>query len=420
MAFKFPFKFPQRARSPEYPEDIFDTTRMSFGDHIEELRRRLILALYGLAFFLTIGFVLDNIGEALDMPNLGIGRPMMKVITEPAESAARAFYERRNEKAVERVFSEKPTPEDVESVLARVSTDPKWRDLPAEEKRKLAQKLVRQRFIEKEYDMHAFGADEIRILRSTPESLPMRLPVKALEDNFDIKAKNPGQDYIEVEMQVYPQHLHYLNIKGEGLLQNRQYMKTQSPAEAFMVYFKVSLLCGAVLASPWIFYHLWAFVSAGLYPHEKKYIHLYLPVSVGLFIAGVLLCQFVVLPGAVKALIGFNDWIALDVDLRLNEWLGFALILPLVFGVSFQAPLVMFFLTRIGICTYKTYLDYWRAAVMILAVFSAIITPTPDVVTLLYLFVPMMGLYLVGILVCYWFPAKTWDEEQEAEAQVAV
>lgn len=394
MAFKFPFKFPSRARSPEYPEDIFDTSRMSFGDHIEALRSRLLKALYGLAFFLLIGFVLDNVGEYINMPSVGIGRPMMKVITEPAESAARAFYERRNERAAKRLSAATPDPKELERVRAKYAAN--------------------------ELNLGTLTEEEKKVLRGAPEKLPVRIPVKNLEDTFGIKAKDPDQTHIDCEIETYPQHLHYLNIKGETLLENRQYMKTQSPAEAFMVYFKVSLLCGAVLASPWIFWHIWAFVSAGLYPHEKRHIHLYLPVSVCLFLAGVLLCQFVVLPGAVKALIGFNDWIALDVDLRLNEWLGFALILPLVFGVSFQAPLVMFFLTRIGVCTYKTFLDYWRAAVMILAVFSAIITPTPDVVTLLYLFVPMMGLYLVGILVCYWFPAKTWDDEQEAEAQVAV
>jgi sec-independent protein translocase protein TatC len=80
----------------------------------------------------------------------------------------------------------------------------------------------------------------------------------------------------------------------------------------------------------------------------------------------------------------------------------------------------MFFLSRIRLFTYKTYLNYWRGAVMILAVLSAVLTPTPDVITWSWLFVPMFGLYLVGVLVCYWFPAPTWSEEEEAEAQVAV
>jgi sec-independent protein translocase protein TatC len=250
--------------------------------------------------------------------------------------------------------------------------------------------------------------------------LPIRIPVKALEKAFGLTAKDPEQAHLDVVIETYPQHLHYLNTKGETLFENRQYMKTQSAQEAFMVYFKVSLLCGVVLGSPWIFYQLWAFIAAGLYPHEKRYVHLYLPTSVGLFIAGALLCQFLVLPGAVKALIAFNDWIDLDPDLRMNEWLGFALILPVVFGLSFQTPLVMFFLSRIRFLTHKVFLSYWRTAVFVLAVFAAIITPTPDVVTMMYLFVPMFGLYMVGVLVCYWFPPKKWDDEDDAEAQVAV
>lgn len=189
-----------------------------------------------------------------------------------------------------------------------------------------------------------------------------------------------------------------------------------------MVYFKVSLMCGVVIASPIIFYQFWAFIAAGLYPHEKKYVHRYLPFSIGLFVIGIALCQFVVLPGAVKALLGFNNFLDLDPDIRLNEWLGFALILPLVFGVSFQTPLVMFVLSRIGMFTYHDYWSKWRYALIILAAFSAIITPTPDAVTMLYLLVPLFGLYMFGIGLCYVFPGtiRDWDEDAEDESQVAV
>lgn len=395
MAFKFPFKLPQRARSPEYPEDIFDETRMSFGDHIEELRRRLLLALYGLGFCLIIGFILDYAGKAAGYENFGIGVPMMKIITDPVESQVRNFYKVRTEKAKQKLLDG-------------------FDRTPEEEAR-----AIREKLREKEGDLTQLSAEEKKKLLNSPVDMPIILPAKPFKD-AGLTLADPSQTEITMMAKVYPAYLSVYSDEGTAIVESRRYLTTLSAQEAFMVYFKVSLLCGAVIASPWIFYHMWAFVSAGLYPHEKRYIHLYLPISVGLFLAGVLLCQFVVLPGAVKALLGFNNWIDLDPDLRLNEWLGFALILPMVFGLSFQAPLVMFFLTRIGVCTYKTFLDYWRAAVMILAVFAAIITPTPDVVTLLYLFVPMMGLYLIGILVCYWFPPKTWDEEQEAESQVAV
>jgi sec-independent protein translocase protein TatC len=155
-----------------------------------------------------------------------------------------------------------------------------------------------------------------------------------------------------------------------------------------------------VVASPWVFYQLWAFVAAGLYPHEKRYVYALLPASVTLFLTGVLLCQLVVLPSAVRALLTFNDWAGYDPDLRLREWMGFAIALPLVFGVSFQTPVVMAFFTRIGVTTARGYLAYWKHAAFGMAAFAAVITPTQDVITWGYLFVPMFGLYLVGVAVC--------------------
>jgi len=175
-----------------------------------------------------------------------------------------------------------------------------------------------------------------------------------------------------------------------------------------------------VLASPWIFYQIWAFIAAGLYPKEREYVYKFLGPSIGLFLTGVFLCQFIVLPGAVKALIAFNDYVDLDPDLRLNEWLGFALLLPIVFGISFQTPLVMFFFNRIGTFSWEDYWSKWRYAVIILAFFSALITPTPDAITMSYLFVPMFGLYMVGVAVCKFFPPSHEQFADDDEEQVAV
>jgi sec-independent protein translocase protein TatC len=395
VAFKFPWKLPQRARNPDYPDDIFDTSRMSFGDHIEALRSRLLKALYGLAFCLLIGFVLDWVGkEVLHTDNFGIGIPMMKVITEPVESQVRNFYIERNEKSKAKVKDVSRTTED-------------------------EIKPIREKLAKANGDRTVLDEDEKKKLLGYPVDTLIHIPTKAFVD-AGMTLNDPKQTEITVTVKVYPGQISTLSEDGVAAVGSRKYLTTLSAQEAFMVYFQVSLLCGAVLASPWIFYQVWAFVSAGLYPHEKRYIHLFLPISVLLFVGGVLLCQFVVLPGAVKALLGFNGWVDLDPDLRLKEWLGFALILPIVFGVSFQAPLVMFFLCRIRLCTHKTFLSYWRAAVFILAVFAAVITPTPDVVTLLYLYVPMLGLYFVGIGVCYLFPPPAWTDEDQAEAQVAV
>jgi sec-independent protein translocase protein TatC len=266
----------------------------------------------------------------------------------------------------------------------------------------------------------ALTQDERQKLLSIPFDLQVIVPVEPLKKYFG-DPKDPDLKEIEAKVLVYPAQVTYLNALGETSLGNKQYMTTLSVQEGFVVYFKVTLICSIVLGSPWIFYQIWAFVAAGLYPHERRYVHLYLPASVGLFLLGVGVCQFLVLPGAIKALLGFNNWVDFDPDLRVNEFLSFAILLPLVFGISFQTPLVMLFLNRIGLFDAASYWSKWRYAVFVLAVFSALITPTPDAVTMLYLFVPMFGLYVFGCLVVYFFPAKwSTDEDEDDGANVAV
>jgi sec-independent protein translocase protein TatC len=379
-----------KAQYNEYPDDIFKETRMPLGEHIEELRYRMITALKWLLLFLVIGFITDGIGSALGNERIGVGRPMLKVITEPVETQTRAFYARRFEKLA----------------------NEKLANLTGASPEEVAR--VRQKLKDNEEDIGSLTADEKRILLGAPEEMPVFIPVKSFEPVFG-PPKTGAPEEVPVKLRVYPAHINYLNGKGEGILESKNYLTTLSAQEAFVVYFKVSLLCGVVLASPLILYQFWAFVGAGLYPHEKKYIYLFFGPSVGLFIAGVFLCQFIVLPGAVKALLKFNEMLGFDPDIRLNEWLGLAIVLPLVFGISFQTPLVMVFLNRIGLFSAADYLTKWRYACFILALFAAIITPTPDVVTMLYLFVPMFGLYLLGILICHLFPGFDPNEVETEE-----
>ena len=112
-----------------------------------------------------------------------------------------------------------------------------------------------------------------------------------------------------------------------------------------MIFFKVCLVTGLVLSSPWAFYQVWAFIAAGLYRRERMFVYKFLPYSLGLFLAGVFLCFFVVLPLTLRFLLEFNVWLGVTPMLRLNDWMGFATVLPLVFGLCFQTPLVMLFLS---------------------------------------------------------------------------
>src|SRR5205823_1615641 len=124
-------------------------------------------------------------------------------------------------------------------------------------------------------------------------------------------------------LRIKPLKLALATHEADRMVGRPPLLATMNIMEAFMVYFKVSMVCGLILSSPWVFWQLWSFIAAGLYPHEKRYINVYLPVSLGLFLVGIGLCEWQVIPKAISVMLEFNEWIGLEPDLRLNEWLSF-------------------------------------------------------------------------------------------------
>ena len=177
-----------------------------------------------------------------------------------------------------------------------------------------------------------------------------------------------------------------------------QSLVSLAPLETLTIFFMVCLVSGLVLASPWVFYQGWAFVAAGLYRHERRYVKKYLPFSLGLFLTGVFLCFFFVLPITLRFLFQFNVWLGVAPTLRLSEWMSFATILPLIFGLSFQTPLVMLFLERIGIFTVEDFRAKRKIAILVITIAAAVLTPGQDPFSMLLLACPMILLYELGIL----------------------
>lgn len=178
---------------------------------------------------------------------------------------------------------------------------------------------------------------------------------------------------------------------------------TLGAPEGFMIYLKASLVVGIIISSPFAFYFIWSFIAAGLYPHEKRYVYIFAPFSLGLFLSGAALAYFFVFGPVLNFLFDFNRSLGLEPDLRISEWLSFVLLLPLGFGISFQLPLVMLFLERLGILSVEAYLSKWRIAVMVIVVLSAVLTPA-DPVSVWFMLVPLLCLYFGGILLCKWMP----------------
>lgn len=184
--------------------------------------------------------------------------------------------------------------------------------------------------------------------------------------------------------------------------------------EAFMIWMKAGLVTGLVIASPWLFFQIWNFVAAGLYPHEKNYVYLYLPISILLFVGGASLAFIFVFDPVLDFLFLFNKGMNADFDPRIGEWLGFVLILPVGFGVSFQLPLVMLFVNRIGLVTTETYIAQWRVAILTIFVVAMVLTPA-DPISMLLMALPLCGLFVVGILMCKFMPRgrNPFDEAYE-------
>jgi sec-independent protein translocase protein TatC len=173
--------------------------------------------------------------------------------------------------------------------------------------------------------------------------------------------------------------------------------------EAFMIYLKAALLTGTIVAGPFIFYFLWTFVAAGLYPQEQRYVYFYLPFSLSLFAAGVLVAFVFAFEPVLNFLFSFNMMLGIDPQPRIGEWLSFVMLLPLGFGIAFQLPLVMLLLYRIGVISVETYISQWRMAILIIAVISMLATPA-DPISMLLLGGPLIVLYLFGILLCRFLP----------------
>lgn len=174
-------------------------------------------------------------------------------------------------------------------------------------------------------------------------------------------------------------------------------------SEQFLVYVKTSLIFGIILSSPWIFYHLWKFVSAGLYPHEKRFIYIAVPASAALFIAGASFFILVIAPWVMAFFIKFDTGIDfIKVVPTLQSYTNFVLSLTLIFGAAFQMPIGIVFAERMGLISIGNLVKARKFVVLGLLIVSAMATP-PDVISQIALAVPLYALFEGSILICKLF-----------------
>jgi len=177
-------------------------------------------------------------------------------------------------------------------------------------------------------------------------------------------------------------------------------LQTLAPAQGISSYMKICLIAGLIFSAPWVFYQLWMFVAAGLYEHERRYVHMAVPFSATLFVVGALFFLFVVAQPSLAFLTGVDRWLQLKSNWTFPRYVTFITSLMLVFGIAFQTPLAIFFLNKAGLVSITSLGRARKYVLLGIFVVAAMATP-PDVISQVTLAIPLYLLYELGILLCY-------------------
>ena len=450
----------------KYPnDDLFESTKMSFGEHLEELRVALFRAVVGLVIGFAIGLIVsrhvmnwmqfplksalenyyidkaiedlrilypegvtpemeafvrnnrlvydETYLEAAELRRVGAKLEAESSSSSPANAATEATAplakpesgtSATDTPAADTLATDKPDtdkPDTDKPAADKPAADKPAADKPAADK-PAADKLMLDRSESQVAVNAATGKAEKTAIDAASGQSPIPLGVSKTQGGLSIH-RDP----------IPPPSSYLVNFRTWRPV--KMEVRSLNAQEAFMIWMKAGFISGIVVASPWIFWQVWQFVAAGLYPHEKNYVYMYLPFSLLLFLAGAGMAFFFVFEPVLDFLFSFNKALNIDPDPRISEWLGFVLILPLGFGISFQLPLVMLFINRLGLVSLATYLEKWRIAILAIFVISSILTPA-DPISIFLMAIPLTLLYFLGMGLCKWMPQIRNPYAETAEA----
>jgi sec-independent protein translocase protein TatC len=187
-------------------------------------------------------------------------------------------------------------------------------------------------------------------------------------------------------------------------------LKAIEVTETIGVFMRVALLSGIIIAVPYIAFEFWLFASPGLRPREKKIGLFGIPLASIFFIGGVVFTYLILLPGALPFLLNFMD---IKTELRPQSYFSFVTSLMFWLGVTFELPLLIYFLTALGFVKPRVLVNQWRLAVIIIAILAAAITPTVDPVNMALVMLPVTLLYFISIGFSYIaYAGRTKDKEK--------
>ncbi len=255
-------------------------------------------------------------------------------------------------------------------------------------------------------DTLRFHAQSVGLLRAS-----LALPAGAKRDAFIANLAGPE----ELKKQV----LTLLKTAPSPEVDNRGNLRMMSalkPTETFMLSMKLAFFAGIVVSFPLLLMFILQFVLPGMHTNEKSVLWPALAIGFGLFLGGVLFAYFFVLP---RALEFFSDWgnqLGVANDWRIGEYISFATQFTLLFGLSFEVPVVVMVLVKLGLLTYDSMSRTRSYAIVAIVIAAAILTPTPDIFTLGLMALPMIFLYEICIWLA-WFEARKNRRAEAAEKE---
>jgi len=185
-------------------------------------------------------------------------------------------------------------------------------------------------------------------------------------------------------------------LHANGMSEKLVYL---NPTEPFNLYLKVAFMAGLFVTSPFVLYQVWMFISPGLYRHEKRYVMPFMFSTVGLFLAGGVFGYKIVYPQALNFLISYGK--QFQPMITIGEYTDLFLTIIIGMGVIFELPILVFFLSLMGIVSAGWMWRNFRYSILVIFIIAAIVTPTTDILNMCIFAAPMIALYALSIAIAY-------------------
>jgi len=185
--------------------------------------------------------------------------------------------------------------------------------------------------------------------------------------------------------------------------------------EGFTLYITVSLYAAIALSVPFLLFQIWGFISPALYKHERAYVTPFIALSTISFVIGAAFAYYILFPSAVKYLLGVSS--DFQLMLRATDFFDFITLIMLAMGLIFQMPAITYVLSRIGLVNAELLIKSWKIAIIVILIVAAVASPTPDVPNMMFFAAPMSCLYVISIFVA-WFFGRRRKKDSEVESLI--